>query len=210
MDFEQLATARHSAVNFEKDFKMTEADFEKIFNLTKTAPSAYNLQFTNYLVIMDDDKKERVRALNYDQYKIHSASAAVIVLGNRQGIEMENAEKIYGPMKMLKMMDEHTYDMTMDLIRGYSEGLKTNDTLVREEIIRNSGLHAMLFMLAAKHYGFDTCPMHIHNVADLKKEFNIPSHLEPIMLITIGKSVDKTRPRGYRKPVGEFVQFNSF
>ncbi|MCH7322572.1 nitroreductase family protein [Solibacillus sp. MA9] len=210
MDFEHLATARHSAVNFEKDFKMTEADFEKIFNLTKTAPSAYNLQFTNYLVVMDDDKKERVRALNYEQYKIHSASAAVIVMGNRQGIEMENAEKIYGPMKMLKMMDEHTYDMTMDLIRGYSEGLKTNNTLVREEIIRNSGLHAMLFMLAAKHYGFDTCPMHIHNVADLKKEFNIPDHLEPIMLITIGKSVDKIRPRGYRKPVGEFVQFNSF
>lgn len=57
MDFEQLATARHSAVNFEKDFKMTEADFEKIFNLTKTAPSAYNLQFTNYLVVMDEDKK---------------------------------------------------------------------------------------------------------------------------------------------------------
>lgn len=210
MNFEELATARHSAMNFEKDFKMTEEDFEKIFNVTKTAPSAYNLQFTNYLVVMDEEKKERVRALHYDQYKIHTASAAVIVMGNRQALEKENAEKIYGPMKMLKMMDEQSYDMTMDMIAGYADSLKVDDHLINEEMFRNAGLHAMMFMLAAKHFGFDTCPMHIHHVEELRKEFNIPDHLEPMMLITIGKSVDKTRPRGYRKPVGEFVQFNNF
>ena len=209
MDFEQLVNSRHSAVNFEKDFKMTEADFETIFNLTKTAPSAYNLQFTNYLVVIDEEKKERVRALNYDQYKIHTASAAIIVMGNRNAIEQENVEKVYGPMKMLKMMDDQAYDMTMGLIKGYADGLKATNS-VKEELLRNAGIHAMQFMLAAKHYGFDTCPMHIHNIDEVKKEFNIPAHLEPMMLITIGKSVDKTRPRGYRKPVGEFVQFNSF
>lgn len=74
----------------------------------------------------------------------------------------------------------------------------------------NVGLHAMLFMLSAKYFGFDTCPMHVHNVEELRKEFNIPHHLEPIMMITIGKSVDKVRSRGYRKPVGEFVNFNGY
>lgn len=210
MDFEQLAMTRHSAVNFVKEEKMTEEDFHKIFNVTKTAPSAYNLQFTNYLVVMDEAKKERVRALSFDQYKIHTASAAVIVMGNKQSIEQENAEKIYSPMKMLKMMDESTYDMTMDLIKGYADGLKQDAHKLNEELFRNAGVHAMLFMLSAKHYGFDTCPMHIHNVDELRAEFNIPEHLVPMMLITIGKSVDNTRPRGYRKPVGEFVQFNTF
>lgn len=210
MDFEQLIHDRHSAVNFEKDFKMTTADFEKIFALTKTAPSAYNLQFTDYLVIMDEDKKERVRELHFNQYKIHTASAAVIVLGNKNSVEHENAEKIYSPMKMLNMMDETTYDLTMDVIKGYADGLKAQEQELTKELFRNAGLHAMLFMLSAKHYGFDTCPMHVHNVQDMRKEFNIPDHLEPVMLITIGKSVDKVRPRGYRKPVGEFVQFDTF
>ena len=68
----------------------------------------------------------------------------------------------------------------------------------------------MLFMLAAKHYGYDTCPMHVHNVEQLRELLNIPNHLEPIMMITIGKSVDKTRHRGYRKPVNEFVQYNGY
>ena len=210
MDFEQVINSRHSAVNFEKDFKMTQEDFEKIFALTKTAPSAYNLQFTDYLVVMDEDKKERLRELHFGQYKIHTASAAIIVMGNKASVEQENTEKIYSPMKLLKMMDDQTYDMTMDAITGYANRLKADTQLLNDELYRNSGLHAMLFMMSAKHYGFDTCPMHVHNVEQLRQEFNIPTHLQPIMLITIGKSVDKVRPRGYRKPVGEFVQFNSY
>ena len=210
MNFEQVINARHSAVNFEKDFKMTEEDFKNIFTLTKTAPSAHNLQFTDYLVVMDEDKKERLRELHFDQYKIHTASAAIIVMGNKAAIEQENIEKIYSPMKLLKIMDEHTYDMTIEAITGYANSLMADTQLLNDELYRNTGLHAMLFMMCAKHYGFDTCPMHVYNEDKLRQEFNIPAHLQPIMLITIGKSVDKVRPRGYRKPVGEFVQFNSY
>ena len=170
----------------------------------------HNLQFTNYLVIIDEAKKERVRELSYNQYKIHSASAVVIVLGNKKSIEVSEAEKIYSPLKMLKVIDELEYDGTMDLIRAYGEQLKANPHELDLELVRNAGIHAMLFMLSAKHFGYDTCPMHVHNVDALRKEFNIPNYLEPIMMITIGKSVDKIRPRGYRKPVGEFVNYNEF
>lgn len=210
MSFENLVKSRHSAVNFIENEKITEEDFKNIFELTKLAPSAYNLQFTDYLVITEEDKKERVKELSYNQYKIHTASAVVIVMGNKNSIEMPEVEKIYGPLKMLKMMDEQDYDMTMETINKYSERLKEKPNDLDMELARNVGLHAMLFMLSAKHFGFDTCPMHVHNVEELRKEFNIPNYLEPIMMITIGKSVDKVRSRGYRKPVGEFVNFNGY
>ena len=210
MTFEELVKSRHSAVNFIESEKMTDDDFKKIFELTKLAPSAYNLQFADYLVITDVDKKERVKELAHNQYKLHTASAVVIVMGNKNSFEDFEAEKIYSPMKMLKMMDELEYEMTMNQIKGYREGLKANGSALDMELARNVGLHAMLFMLSAKHYGFDTCPMHVHNVDELRKEFSIPDHLVPILMITIGKSVDKMRPRGYRKPVGEFVNFNGY
>lgn len=210
MNFEDLVKSRHSAMNFIETEQMTEEDFKNIFELTKLAPSAYNLQFTNYLVITDLEKKERVKELSYNQYKIHTASGVVIVMGNKNSIEMPEVEKIYSPLKMLKMMDEVEYDMTMELIKGYSDGLKDNPHELNLELMRNAGIHAMLFMMSAKHYGFDTCPMHVHNVEELRKEFNIPDYLEPVMMITIGKSVEKVRARGYRKPVGEFVNFNGY
>lgn len=49
MEFEKLLTSRHSTVNFLGNEKMTEEDFEKIFNVTKLSPSAFNLQFTDYI-----------------------------------------------------------------------------------------------------------------------------------------------------------------
>ena len=210
MSFEQLVNARHSAMNFIAEEKMTEEDFKKIFDLTKLAPSAFNLQFTDYLVITDEQKKERVLELSYNQYKIHTASAVVIVMGNKNSIEMPEVEKIYGPLKMLKIMNEVDYEVTLKTINDYGEALKQRPNDLSMELARNVGLHAMLFMLSAKHYGFDTCPMHVHNIDDLRKEFSIPDHLEPIMMITIGKRVDKVRARRYRKPVGEFVQFNGY
>ena len=210
MSFENLVKSRHSAVNFKENEVMTEEDFRKIFELTKLAPSAYNLQFTDYLVITDQDKKERVKELSYNQYKIHTASAVVIVMGNKNSIEMPEVEKIYSPLKMLKMMDEQEYDMTLNMIKNYSDNLKATPTELDMELARNVGLHAMLFMLSAKSLGFDTCPMHVHNVEELRKEFAIPEHLQPIMMMTIGKSVDTVRARGYRKPVGEFVTFNGY
>lgn len=210
MSFENLVKSRHSAVNFKENEVMTEEDFRKIFELTKLAPSAYNLQFTDYLVITDQDKKERVKELSYNQYKIHTASAVVIVMGNKNSIEMPEVEKIYSPLKMLKMMDEQEYDMTLNMIKNYSDNLKATPTELDMELARNVGLHAMLFMLSAKSLGFDTCPMHVHNVEELRKEFAIPEHLQPIMMMTIGKSVEAVRARGYRKPVGEFVTFNGY
>lgn len=210
MDFQELAKSRHSAMNFIEEEIMTEDDFKKIFELTKLAPSAYNLQFTDYMVIIDKDKKEKIRELSYNQYKIHTASAVVIVMGNKKSIELSEVERIYSPMKMLKMLNDVEYEMTINQIQGYAEGLKADPVKLELELVRNSSIHAMQFMLSAKHFGFDTCPMHVHNVDELKEVFNIPEHLHPVMMITIGKSVDKVRPRGYRKPVGEFVQFNGY
>jgi putative NAD(P)H nitroreductase len=80
--------------------------------------------------------------------------------------------------------------------------------LKAEENIRNASLSTMLFMLAAKDKGWDTCPMHVHNPEIIKQIFNIPENHQPVMMITLGKAVEgKVRPRGYRKPVGEFVHF---
>ncbi|KAB7665385.1 nitroreductase family protein [Bacillus sp. B1-b2] len=210
MDFLELAKSRHSAMNFIEEEVMTEEDFKKIFELTKLAPSAYNLPFTDYLVIMDKDKKEKVRELSYNQYKIHTASAVIIVMGNKKSVELAEVERIYSPMKMLKMLDEVEYETTISQIKGFAEGIKADPVKLEMELVRNTSINAMQFMLSAKHYGFDTCPMHVHNVDQLKEAFHIPEHLQPVMMITIGKSVDKVRPRGYRKPTNEFVQFNGY
>ncbi len=66
----------------------------------------------------------------------------------------------------------------------------------------------MLFMLAAKEKGWDTCPMIGFDSEAVKHILHIDEQHEVVMMIALGKEkVDSRRPRGYRKPVNEFVTF---
>ncbi len=78
----------------------------------------------------------------------------------------------------------------------------------REEAIRNASLSAMLFMLAAKEKGWDTCPMIGFNSEAIKDVLNMDQQYEVVLMITLGKEKVKSRKlRGYRNPISEFVTY---
>ncbi|MEH7391865.1 nitroreductase family protein [Bacillus sp. JJ1474] len=203
MEFVELAKSRRSAINFQSDVKISDLELQEIFEIVKTHPSSYNIQTTHYYVVTSEEKKALVKKASYEQHKTLSASATIIVCGDKDGYK--EAPRLYEGMKMLRIIDELEYNDTIETINNlYSN----NNTLIEEDNIRNASLSAMLFMLAAKDKGWDTCPMHVHNEQTIKEIYNIPDNHEPVLMITLGKSVTgKIRPRGYRKPVGEFVHF---
>lgn len=203
MEFTDLAKIRRSAINFQSDVKITTAELQEIFEIVKTHPSSYNLQTTHYYVVTSEKKKARVKEASYDQHKTLTASATIIVCGDKEGYK--EAPRLYEGMKLLGIIDECEYNDTIEIINNM---YNNNPTLIEDDNIRNACLSAMLFMLAAKDKGWDTCPMHVKNVETIKEIYKIPENHQPVLMIPIGKSVkDKIRPRGYRKPVNEFVHF---
>ncbi|WP_438496675.1 nitroreductase family protein [Paenibacillus sp. IHBB 3054] len=201
--FTDLVQSRRSAMNFVEGIKIPQNELEDMFSLTRLAPSSYNLQHTHYKVISDPALKEEIRKGAYNQYKIHTASAVIIVLGDK--LAYQQAPEIYSGLKLLGAMSQEEYDNTIQSINDAYEG---NDAFQRDEAIRNASLSAMQFMLIAKDKGWDTCPMIGFDPDAIKATLNIPDHLVPALMITIGKDYQrKIRPRGYRKPVNEFVEF---
>lgn len=203
-DFKQLIKERRSANNFIKGVKIPKEDFIEIFELLKLAPSCFNIQHANYIVITDEAKKEALREAAFNQYKVHTASAAILVLGDKEAYK--TADKIYSGMLNLKMISQFDYDQMLLDVNNLYEG--RGQDFQRDEAIRNAALSAMMFMLLAKDKGWDTCPMIGFDPHRVKELFNIPENLEPVVLITMGKEdTSKRRLRGYRKPIGEFVRF---
>ncbi|AIQ63652.1 NAD(P)H nitroreductase [Paenibacillus stellifer] len=201
--FLDIVQARRSAMNFVEGIAIPQQELEEIFSLTRLAPSAYNLQHARYVVVSDPAAKERVRDSAYGQYKIHTASAVIAVIGDMHAYKQ--APEIYDGLKLLGAMSPEEYDGTMKAINDAYEG---NEAFQRDEAIRNASLSAMQFMLIAKAKGWDTCPMIGFDPEALKETLGLPDNQVPVMLITIGKDNQrKIRPRGYRKPVNEFVDF---
>ncbi len=203
-DFIQLVKERRSAANFLPGHLITREELNEIFELVKLGPSAFNLQHTKYVTVIDPDVKEKIRIAANGQYKVHSASAVVLVLGDKKAIYQ--AGKIYEGLQMLGILNKQEYDhMVNDTVSFYET---RGESFYRDEAIRNASLSSMLFMLAAKEKGWDTCPMIGFNADEVKKILDINDQFEVVLMITLGKEkVESRKPRGYRKPVSEFVQF---
>jgi Nitroreductase len=206
-EFETLVKNRRSAMKFMEDVEITERELNEMFSLTKFAPSAFNLQHAHYVVVKDPEIKNKLYEAANKQYKVLSSSAVILVLGNT------NAYRDVGPIHEgllnLGVMSKQEYDMTVESVLSFYE--ERGESFQREEAIRNASLSAMLFMLIAKDKGWDTCPMIGFDPVEVGRILNIPESYVPAMMITIGQEdTSSQRPRGYRKPVGEFVSYNGF
>lgn len=205
-DFQSIVKDRRSANRFVEGIEIPQSDLDEIFNLSKFAPSAYNLQHTHYLVVTDRAKIEEIYERTYRQYKIKTASAIVYVLGDLKA-HLKAADLNEG-LKSLGVLSEQEYNAIVKQTNDFYES--KGDEFQREDAIRNASLAAMQMMLIAKDLGWDTCPMHSTEESVLKEMFDVPDNLISVMMITMGKSApDSFRPRGYRKPVNEFVKFYS-
>ncbi|UKS30879.1 nitroreductase family protein [Paenibacillus sp. HWE-109] len=206
-DFASVVKERRSANKFLPDVEISNEELNDIFNTVKFAPSAFNLQHSHYIVVKDPTTKDAVYNAAYKQYKVQSASAVIVVLGNLNAYQ--DVAKINEGFLQLGVFSKQEYDMTVESVTQFYED--RGEAFMRDEAIRNASLSAQLFMLAAKEKGWDTCPMIGFDPALLSQTLNIPANYVPVLLVALGKEdTVKRRPRGYRKPVGEFVSFDTF
>ena len=198
---------RRSASKFIPDVTIDPKELEEIFQLVKFAPSAFNLQHARYIVVQDADTKQRLHDEASKQYKILTASATIVVLGDTEAYT-KVADLNEGFLN-LGVLSKQEYDSTVESVTQFYR--ERGPVFQREEAIRNASLSAMQFMLIAKDKGWDTCPMIGFDPAKVQEVLNIPEQFVPVMMITLGKEDESgQRARGYRKPVGQFVSYNGF
>lgn len=203
-DFLTIVRERRSANKFLKGIKIPREDFEAIFEDLSQATTCFNLQHAHYYVGETESTIEQLYKASYNQYKVLTSSATVIVTGDLNAYK--NAQQIYEASKFLKIIDEEEYEAMIKAINGLYEG--GGKDFQHDEAIRNASITAMLFLLLAKNRGWDTCPMIYFDSEKLKEIFDIPENEIPVLMITMGKlDPMSSRVRGYRKPQEEYVKF---
>jgi len=195
---------RSSVRKYKKGVKISEETLREILELTTTAPSSWNLQHWKFILVQEEENKEKLLPITYNQEQVTDSSTTVIVLADTEA--NKNAERVYDEAVKLGYMSE---EAKLRLVDNINRAYETRENIRANDALRNGSLAAMQLMLAAKAYGIDSCPIGGYDPARLRSEFNIPERYIPVMLITLGYA-DKTAHNTSRFPLEDVIIHESF
>ncbi|WP_430109780.1 nitroreductase family protein [Paenibacillus sp. B1-33] len=183
MTASEAMLSRHSVRKYVPNTPIAATELNEILELAASAPSSWNLQHWRFLVFQQEETKQKLLPISYNQQQVVDCSAVIAVLGDTQANLM--APELYGEQLQAGNITQQVHDT---LVGNINRAYESSAQLGTEEAIRNGSLASMQLMLAAKAKGWDTCPMGGFNKEQFVTEFNIPSRYVPVILITLGKA----------------------
>lgn len=208
-EFDEVVETRRSVHDY-TDEPLDDETIETVFDRVRFAPSGYNLQPWEFLVLRDEDNKAALREVAYDQEHVEEAAAAVVVLGNKD--PMAHAEPVFDDwLEKGYVPNEDVKEALLENVEGMAEMPEQER---RVWTTRSTALGAMTLMLAAWDEGVATCPMEGFDAEALTETFDVPDGYEPVMIVTMGYPADGTpdidNERKARRSVDEIVHYGEF
>jgi nitroreductase len=206
MEFKDVMKQRRAVNFFDPTKNIPDSQLKEIIETASLAPSGFNLQPWNVIVVKDKTKKETLRKVAWDQPKITEAPVVLIILGDLEGWKKGNAgfEKDFAESVKAGIMKQEQYEW---FIKAAKSLYGTNSDRKMAFACKNAGFFGMSLMLAAKDAGLDSHPMDGFDVDGVKKAFNIPDQYWIPFLLAIGY-FDKTKtllPPKWRKSYDEII-----
>lgn len=206
MEFKDIIKNRRSVNYFDTRKGVPKNIIREMIEAAANTPSSFNLQPWSVIILKDQEEKERLRKLAFNQPKVTEAPYVFIVIADREGWKEGNtfAEKnfLYSVKLGKKKEDEReSYINTLKALYG-----ETPDKQ-QAFAVKNTGFFAMSLMYAAKELGLDSHPMDGFDHDGVKKEFNIPDNYWIPLLLAVGYFDESKElyPPNWRKTYDEIV-----
>jgi nitroreductase len=206
MEFQDVMKERRAVNFFDSTMEITDSQIRQLIETAALAPSGFNLQPWNVIIVQDREKKEILRKVAMNQPKITEAPVVLIILADTKGWEKGNPafEKDFVESVKEGIMKQDKYDWFCKATKSLYGATAERQLAFA---CKNTGFFAMSLMLAAKDAGLDSHPMDGFDIEGVRKAFNIPDQYWIPLLLAIGH-FDKTKtlmPPKWRKKYDELV-----
>ncbi|MBB3111690.1 nitroreductase [Paenibacillus phyllosphaerae] len=193
---------RQSIRTYDPNVSISQEELTAMLEEATLAPSSSNLQPWRFIVVNDPEVKARLHPIANNQQQVLDSAATVIILGDKEAYK--RADEIYD-LAVQAGMPQASRDAYVPRMKEYYA--KMSEDTARSVALIDGGLVSMQLMLVAKARGYDSVPMGGFSHEKLIEEFQIPSHLVPVMLISIGKASGAGLPKA-RLPIGQVTYWN--
>lgn len=185
MDFKDVAANRRSINFFDKDKDVSEDLLGQILETAAKAPSSFNLQPWNVIVLRTREAKEKLLPLAWNQPKIVEAPVVLIVLADKSGWREGHptVEKNWKEMLAAGSMQPTQRDWFLNAAKGLYDW---NSDANLAFAAKNTGFFCMGLMYAATSLGLASHPMDGFDHEGVRKAFAIPDNFWVPLLLAVG------------------------
>ena len=206
MNFKQISETRRSINFFDTEKEVSEKLIKEVIELAAKAPSSFNLQPWNLILLKDHTEKETLKSLAWDQPKIVEASVILIVLADKNGWQEghRTVEKNWQEMLTTGAMQPEQREWFLNAAKSLYNWSPEADLAFAS---KNTGFFAMSLMHAATSLGLESHPMDGFDHEGVRKAFNIPESYWVPLLLAIGykKTGLEIQPPKWRKSAEEIL-----
>lgn len=200
------AIQKRRAINFFDSAKeVPDETIQKLLELGSLAPSSFNLQPWEVIVVKSPERKKALRRCAFGQPKVEEASAVLIFIADPGAVE-KNLDKILDKNVELGYMKPEGRQGTTEMVYklyGPKESVKRKIFAAK-----NTAFFAMTVMIAAQGLGLETHPMDGFDEEAIKKEFGISEDKIIPCIVALGYMREGINllPR-FRFPAKEIAKF---
>ena len=200
MDTLSAIKERRSIKHYDSQHQMTEAEINTLMEHALLSPTSFNMQNWRFLVVKDQEIKNKLKAASFNQSQVADASIVILICGDLNAWAKE-------PQRYWRNAPEAVQSQIVPMIGGF---YKNNEQLQRDEAMRSAGIAGQTIMLAAKAMGYDTCPMIGFNPQQVAEIVNLPKDYVLGFMVVVGKATESAKDRSGQLNMSEVVFFDKF
>lgn len=200
MNVLEAIETRRSIKHYDPAYVMPDEDVKRLLDLTKLAPSSFNMQNYRFVLVRDPALRKEIRAVAWDQAQVTDASLLVILCADLRAHAKD-------PSRYWAHAPKAVQDILVPALTPFYEG---KPQLTRDEAMRSTGLAGMTLMLAAKGLGYDSCPMVGFDPEAVAKLIRLPEDHVISFMVAVGKQLEPAWPRGERLSDSEVIITDRF
>jgi nitroreductase len=200
MNIIEAIETRRAVKSFDPAYKMPQADEKRLLELAMLSPTAFNIQHWRFVLVKDQELRQKIRAVSWGQAQVTDASLLVIICADTKAWSKQ-AERYWSNA------DIAVQNFMLPAIHAY---YVEKEVTQRDEALRSAGIAAQTLMLAAKGLGYESCPMDGFDFEQVGKLINLPSDHLISMFVAIGKPLAPAKPRAGQLPFADVVIENQF
>ena len=155
--FLKMMDFRHACKIFDETKKISDEDMHYILEVGRKSPSSFGMEAWKFLVITNDEVREKLRPFCWNQPQITTCSHLVVVLAGIETLKVESG--VVRSQLMRRSMPEDKLNSFIELYASHLSDVLNDDDKIYQWSARQTYIAAANMMSAAAFIEIDSCPI---------------------------------------------------